>query len=53
VYFVGVDLAWLVRNPTGAAVLDAGGWLIHIAAARDDADVLAALQPYIRGATSP
>jgi predicted RNase H-like nuclease len=27
VYFVGVDLAWGVRNPTGVAVLDAGSQL--------------------------
>ena len=49
-YFVGVDLAWGVRNPTGVAVLDANGRLIHVAAARDDADVLNALRPYVDGA---
>jgi len=49
-YFVGVDLAWGVRNPTGIAVLDAGGRLVHICAARDDADVLDALRPFVQGA---
>ncbi len=47
-YFAGVDLAWAGRNPTGVAVIDAGGRLIHLSAARDDADVLAALAPYVR-----
>lgn len=49
VYFVGVDLAWAGRNPTGIAVLNPDGRLVHIRAARDDADVLAAVRPYTRG----
>ncbi|SOJ57368.1 hypothetical protein MSIMFB_04847 [Mycobacterium simulans] len=48
-YFVGVDLAWAGRNPTGIAVVDANGSLVQIGAARDDADVLAALRPYVQG----
>jgi predicted RNase H-like nuclease len=48
-YFVGVDLAWAGRKPTGVAVLDTGGHLMHLGAARDDAAVLAALSPYVRG----
>jgi predicted RNase H-like nuclease len=48
-YFAGVDLAWAGRNPTGVAVVDADGRLVHIGAVRDDADVLAALSPYVRG----
>ncbi|MGD1169813.1 DUF429 domain-containing protein [Mycobacterium seoulense] len=48
-YFAGVDLAWAGRNPTGVAVIDAGGRLVHIAAAGDDAGVLASLAPYVRG----
>ena len=48
-YFVGVDLAWGVRNPTGVAMLDATGRLVHVGAARDDADLLAALRPYVQG----
>jgi predicted RNase H-like nuclease len=53
VYFAGVDRAWAGRNPTGVAVLDADGALVHITgpsgAVRDDAAVLAALSPYVRG----
>ena len=49
VFFVGVDLAWAGRNPTGVAVLDPDGRLVCIRAVRDDADVLAALRPYTQG----
>lgn len=48
-YYVGVDLAWAGRNPTGVAVLDADGALAGVCAVRDDADVLAALRPYVQG----
>ena len=48
-YFAGVDLAWGGRNPTGIAVTDAEGRLVHLGAVRDDAAVLAALSPYARG----
>ncbi|MCV7090942.1 DUF429 domain-containing protein [Mycobacterium interjectum] len=47
-YFAGVDLAWAGRNPTGVAVVDADGLLVHLCAVRDDAAVLAALAPYVR-----
>lgn len=48
-YFTGVDLAWAGRNPTGIAVVDDDGRLVYIGAVRDDAAVLSALQPYVRG----
>jgi predicted RNase H-like nuclease len=48
-YFAGVDLAWGVRNPTGVAVVDAGGCLVSAGAVRDDDEILAALRPYLRG----
>ncbi|MCV7102486.1 DUF429 domain-containing protein [Mycobacterium palustre] len=48
-YFVGVDLAWGGRKPTGVAVLDANGRLVRLGAVGDDAAVLAALTPYVRG----
>ena len=48
-YFVGVDLAWGVRNPTGVAAVDADGRLVHLTAVRDDADVLAAMSAYVQG----
>lgn len=49
-YFVGVDLAWAGRNPTGVAAVDADGCLVGVGAARDDASVLAAFidwAPYV------
>jgi predicted RNase H-like nuclease len=49
VYFAGVDLAWAGRNPTGIAVVDDDGCLVHITAVRDDAAILFALQPYVQG----
>ncbi|MFN8033754.1 MAG: DUF429 domain-containing protein [Mycobacterium sp.] len=48
-YFVGVDLAWGQRNPTGVAVLDDAGVLRHVGAAGSDDDVLAQLEPYVQG----
>ena len=48
-YFAGVDLAWGGRSPTGVAVVGADGRLVHLGAVRDDAAVLAALSPYVRG----
>lgn len=47
--FAGVDLAWAVHNPSGVAVLDRDGCLVHVSAVRDDAEVLAAVQPYVTG----
>ncbi len=46
-HFVGVDLAWADRNPTGLAVLDAEGRLVHVSAARTDDDIVATLTPYV------
>lgn len=48
-YFVGLDLAWGERSPTGVAVLDAGGGLVHVAPATGDADVLAQVRPFTAG----
>lgn len=48
-YFVGVDLAWGQRNPTGLAVIDDTGALVHVSAATHDDDVLAQLGPYVDG----
>lgn len=46
-HFVGVDLAWGRRSPTGVAVLDAEGTLRHVGVAGGDADLLAHLDPWI------
>jgi predicted RNase H-like nuclease len=48
-YFVGLDLAWGQRNPSGVAVLDDAGVLQHVGVAGDDDDVLAQLEPYTDG----
>ena len=37
-----------MRNPTGVAVVDAQGHLVHVGAFRDDAEVLAAVRPYVQ-----
>lgn len=49
VYYVGVDLAWGDRSPTGVAAVDAWGRLRHVGVAGDDDDVLAQLAPYVGG----
>jgi predicted RNase H-like nuclease/ppGpp synthetase/RelA/SpoT-type nucleotidyltranferase len=46
-YFVGVDLAWGEKKPTGLAVLDAQGRLVHVSTVGPDEEVLAALEPYV------
>lgn len=48
-YFVGVDLAWGERKPTGLAVLDAAGRLVHVSAATTEDEIVAALQPFTEG----
>lgn len=50
VYFVGVDLAWGDRSPTGVAAVDESGVLRHVGAAGDDDDILAQLEPFVTGA---
>lgn len=46
-HFVGVDLAWGEINQSGVAVVDAGGRLLHVGAARDDDGIEDALSPYV------
>ncbi len=48
-YFVGVDLAWGDRKPTGLAVLDDDGRLQHLSAVSTDEEIAAALAPYVEG----
>ena len=48
-HFVGVDLAWGERKPTGLAVLDDGGRRVHVSAAGGDEEIRAALAPYVEG----
>ncbi|MFY0405887.1 DUF429 domain-containing protein [Solicola sp. PLA-1-18] len=47
--YVGVDLAWGTRARTGLAALDDDGALLDLAEGRDDADVLAWLEPHVQG----
>lgn len=48
-YFVGVDLAWGQRSPTGLAVIDDAGVLQHAGVAGCDDDLLAQLAPFVDG----
>ena len=48
-HFVGVDLAWGQRKPTGLAVLDESGRLVHLSAAGTDDEIVDALAPYVEG----
>ncbi len=49
-YFVGLDLAWGERRPSGVAAIDAEGRLVDIGSAGDDSAITAGLQPYVRHA---
>jgi predicted RNase H-like nuclease/ppGpp synthetase/RelA/SpoT-type nucleotidyltranferase len=48
-HFIGLDLAWGERRPTGVAVLDDAGRLVHISAQTSDQTILAALEEYVDG----
>ncbi|MGH3330538.1 MAG: DUF429 domain-containing protein [Nocardioidaceae bacterium] len=48
-HFVGVDLAWGREKPSGIAVLDADGHLLHLSSQGDDEAIVATLKPYIDG----
>ncbi|MDP3894233.1 DUF429 domain-containing protein [Nocardioides sp.] len=48
-FFVGIDLAWGQNRPSGVAVLDEDGHLVHVSAAVSDDALVAALAPYVDG----
>lgn len=48
-FFVGVDLAWGQRKPTGVAVVDDTGRLRSAVAATDDASIRAAMGRFVDG----
>ena len=50
-YFVGLDLAWGERKPTGVAVVDDTGKLVHLAVAQDDASIKAKVREEVRALT--
>ena len=45
-YFVGLDLAWGHKRPTGLAVLDESGNLVRLSAHGTDEDIVASVGPY-------
>lgn len=47
-YYVGVDLAWGLRSPTGVAVVGEDGALRYLGVAGDDDDLAAQLEPFTR-----
>ncbi|KRA32758.1 MULTISPECIES: DUF429 domain-containing protein [unclassified Nocardioides] len=48
-HFVGVDLAWGDRRPTGLAVLDEDGQLVSVATVTSDDEIVEALASYVEG----
>ena len=46
-YFVGIDLAWGEKSPSGLAVLDADGLLLHVSAQGNDAAIVASLTRFV------
>lgn len=48
-HFVGIDLAWGENKPTGLAVLDADGRLLHVSAQTTDETIATALEPFVDG----
>jgi predicted RNase H-like nuclease/ppGpp synthetase/RelA/SpoT-type nucleotidyltranferase len=49
VHYVGVDLAWGDRKPTGLAVLGDDGRLVHVSTVRTDDEIGDALATYVEG----
>jgi predicted RNase H-like nuclease/ppGpp synthetase/RelA/SpoT-type nucleotidyltranferase len=49
-YYLGIDLAWGERRPSGVAVLDQDARLLHLSAAGGDDEIVAALAPYLGAA---
>ncbi len=49
-HFVGVDLAWGEKRPTGLAVLDGRGRLVHLSAQTTDETIASALARWVKGA---
>ncbi|MFC6703873.1 DUF429 domain-containing protein [Flexivirga alba] len=48
-HFVGIDLAWGLKNPTGVAVLDETGTLCHASAVRTDDEIVAVVRAAVPG----
>ncbi len=48
-HFIGVDLAWGERNPTGVAVLDQDGRLVRLATCQTDDEIVEIVAPFTAG----
>ena len=48
-FHIGVDLAWGTKRPTGLAVLDDAGRLVHVSTVHTDEEIETALSPYVEG----
>ncbi|WP_311198040.1 DUF429 domain-containing protein [Ornithinimicrobium sp. INDO-MA30-4] len=48
-HYIGLDLAWGARKPTGVAVLAGDGTLLHVASVMSDADIRSVIQAYLLG----
>ncbi len=46
-HYIGIDLAWGDKQPTGLAVIDDGARLLHVSAVRTDDEIAAALSAYV------
>jgi predicted RNase H-like nuclease/ppGpp synthetase/RelA/SpoT-type nucleotidyltranferase len=49
VHYIGIDLAWGDKQPTGLAVIDDDARLLHVSAVRTDDEIEAALAVYVAG----
>jgi predicted RNase H-like nuclease/ppGpp synthetase/RelA/SpoT-type nucleotidyltranferase len=49
VHHIGIDLAWGERRPTGVAVLDEDGRLVHVATVTTDDEIVESLAAYTDG----
>ena len=49
VHFIGIDLAWGDKQPTGLAVIDDDARLLHVSAVRTDDEIAAGLAAYVEG----
>ncbi len=48
-HHIGIDLAWGERRPTGVAVLDESGRLVHVATVGSDDEIVESLAAYTDG----
>jgi predicted RNase H-like nuclease/ppGpp synthetase/RelA/SpoT-type nucleotidyltranferase len=49
VRYVGIDLAWGLNRPTGIAVLDESGALLHVSAVRTDEEIVQTVDTHAEG----